>query len=155
MDLGSPSTLTRALASCLIEVPTVTDNDEVEVIPVPTSIAPIFFLVLAQPIIAVLFLLVASRQLGSLGQAEVEGRGKASITLSKVEKAPQNEEEYIWMEVDVRKTASALRNKGLAEKLVKMIFLSRDWEKWKASPFGKIMKSFFQALVRVSTSLIL
>lgn len=134
----------EAPTSCLSKAPTFADNDDMEIIPVSIPTVSILSSMPTPPV-------AASRRPSPLVLAKAVGRGKAPMTSLKPEKASQFEE-YIQIEVEVRKITSAIRNKGLAEKLVKMTLLPQDQEKWKSRPLEKIIKYFFLALIEVSTS---
>lgn len=111
------SALARAPATHLSSSPTVKEDDnEVEVILAPTLTIPIFSSV---PIPIVIF----SRQLSTLVQAEAKRKGKAPMNSMEPEETPQNEE-YLEILASVLKTTSTIKSKSLAEKMVKMILLS-------------------------------
>lgn len=118
------------------------DEDEVEIVSAPIPTIPVSTSTSIVPA-------RAPRKLSTLVQAKAKKKGKAPMTFAEPEETPQDEE-YIHVTVDVRKTASTLKSKGLAKKMVKMILFSRDWEDRKPHPIEEIIKSFFLAIVKVS-----
>lgn len=116
--LGGPPTSAKALELHPLRVPTAKDDNEVEII-----LASIPVVLISSSAMAPLAM--SPTKPSSLVQVEAKRKSKAPMTSSEPKKTPQDEE-YIHIEAEVRNTTSALKSKGLAEKLVKMILLPQD-----------------------------
>lgn len=89
--------------------PTIEDeDDEVEVVPT----------------LALTMLVAIPKKPSTSVRAEAERKGKALMTSTE----PETPQEHLQISARVLKYVSAIKSKSLAEKMLKMILLSQDWQ---------------------------
>lgn len=135
----------RAIATHQSSTPiTEKDDDEVEVILAPTPAVPVSSPALEPPIANLI-----PHKVSTSVRAEAKKKGKALMTLVEPEETPQNEE-YLQITANVLKSASAIRSKSLAKRMVKMILLPQNWEDRKNHLLEENIRSFSPSLITVS-----